>query len=257
MIIVISPAKTLDLSENTRYTRSYSQPQLLDESRKLIDQLMQYDVEGLEELMNISRELAELNYQRIQRFEMPFTPQNAKQALLTFNGDVYTGFELASYTQSEFDYAQQRLRILSGLYGVLRPLDLIQPYRLEMGTRLRNERGKNLYEFWGNRITHTLKGDLEAQGSTTLVNLASQEYFKSLQPHELGVRVVTPQFKEIWEGTAKTIAIYAKQARGVMCDYAIKEKISHPDDLKNFVGMGYAYHEELSDTDNWVFARGD
>lgn len=257
MIIVISPAKTLDLSEDTRYTRSYSQPQLLDESRKLIDQLMQYDVEGLGELMNISRDLAELNYERIQRFEVPFSPQNAKQALLTFSGDVYTGFELASYSQSEFDYAQQRLRILSGLYGVLRPLDLIQPYRLEMGTRLRNERGKNLYEFWGNRITHTLKDDLEEQGITTLVNLASQEYFKSLQPRELGVRVVTPQFKEIRGGNAKTIALYAKQARGVMCDYAIKEKISQPDDLKNFVGMGYQYREDLSNTDDWVFARGD
>jgi uncharacterized protein len=255
MIIVISPAKTLDLSEDTRYIRDHSQPRLLSESRQLVDQLMQYDVEGLGELMSISRDLAELNYERFQNFEVPFSPQNAKQALLTFNGDVYTGFELNSYSQSEFDYAQNHLRILSGLYGLLRPLDLIQAYRLEMGTRLRNERGKNLYEFWGDRITQTLKEDMGNQGATTLVNLASQEYFKSLQPKQLGVRVITPQFKEMRSGQAKTIAIYAKQARGAMCDFAIKEKLSHPEDLKDFQGMGYQFNEELSDTDNWVFTR--
>lgn len=255
MILVISPAKTLDLSEDTRYTQRHSQPLLLDESKRLVDQLMQLDPHALGELMHISDDLAKLNYDRYQQFTTPFSPKNAKQALLTFNGDVYTGLDLATYQESEFDYSQQHLRILSGLYGVLRPLDLIQPYRLEMGTRLRNERGKNLYEFWGERITLALRQDLAEQGATNLVNLASQEYFKSVNTTSLGVRVITPQFKEIRDGQAKTIAIYAKQARGVMCDYAIKEKITDPEALKGFTGMGYHYNEAASELDNWVFTR--
>lgn len=255
MLIVISPAKTLDLSEDTRYTHAYTQPRLLDESKLLVDQLMQFDAQSLGELMGISSDLAQLNYERYQSFQTPFSPQNAKQALLTFNGDVYTGFDLGTYHQSEFDYAQSRLRILSGLYGVLRPLDLIQPYRLEMGTKMRNERGKNLYEFWGDRITETLKADLAEQGIISLVNLASQEYFKSVQAAQLGVRVITPQFKEIRDGSAKTIAIFAKQARGEMCDYAIKQKANDPEVLKGFDRMGYHFNESLSSMDEWVFSR--
>jgi hypothetical protein len=255
MIIVISPAKTLDLSEDTRYLSAYSQPELLDESNRLINQLMQLDLQSLGELMHLSDELAQLNYERFQTFNTPFSPKNAKQALFTFNGDVYVNFELATYQKSEFDYAQQHLRILSGLYGLLRPLDLIQPYRLEMGTSLRTERGKNLYDFWGERITNCLKVDIAAQGATNLVNLASQEYFKAIHTHLLGVRVITPQFKEIRDGQAKTIAIYAKQARGLMCNFAIKEGIKNPEALKTFTGMGYHYDDSLSDLDTWVFAR--
>jgi len=255
MILVISPAKKLDYSAETRYTETFSQPLHLDASQELIDVLAKKETPELESLMSISSALANLNAERYQEFSTPFTPANAKQALLAFDGDVYGSFERASYGEDEFSYAQEHLRILSGLYGLLRPLDLMQPYRLEMGTRLSTQKGKNLYEFWGDRITHSLNEVLEEKGFDTLVNLASNEYFKSVNKKGLKAQIITPSFKDIREGKAKTIFLYAKQARGLMCDFAIKEKIASPEGLKDFAGMGYQFNAELSSDKDWVFTR--
>lgn len=205
--------------------------------------------------MHISDNLAELNFRRYQDFSLPFRTDNAKQALLCFNGDVYQSFELDSYEEAEFEYAQAHLRILSGLYGLLRPLDLIQPYRLEMGTRLATDHGSTLYEFWGDRLTQALKAELHTFKQPVLINLASNEYFKSLQPNQLEATVITPKFKDYRNGKLKTLGLFAKKARGAMVDYAIKEKCQSPEDLKAFEGMGYQYDESLSSETEWVFTR--
>ena len=255
MIFVISPAKKLDFSEETRFTQNYSMPAHMADTEQLVKVMVKKSEKKIGELMDISPNLASLNYERYQSFSTPFTPENAKQALLSFKGDVYLSFDLENYSEGEFDFAQKHLRILSGLYGLLKPLDLIQPYRLEMGTKLKNRRGKNLYEFWGNRITKALNQDLEELGTDVLVNLASNEYFKSVKPKDLKARVITPSFKDDRNGQFKTIFLFAKQARGAMCDFAIQEKINNPEDLKNFNGMGYVFNENLSKGDNWVFTR--
>ena len=255
MLFIISPAKKLDLSEETRFTHNYSQPRMLEEAEKLAASLVKMKPKDLGVLMHISDQLAGLNYERYQTFAPPFSPENAKQAILCFNGDVYQSIEVEAYTDQEFDYAQHHLRILSGLYGLLKPLDLIQPYRLEMGTKLETRRGKDLYEFWGDRITKALNDDLAAVGSGVLINLASNEYFKSVRPAKLKAEVITPIFKDNKNGTLKVLSLFAKQARGAMVDYAIKEKVSHPDQLKDFRGMNYAFREDLSSAQEWVFVR--
>jgi uncharacterized protein len=255
MILIISPAKTLDLSEETRYTSHFSLPTHLEETQQLVGVLAEMEPEQIGELMSVSPKLARLNYERYQAFSTPFDPSNAKQALLTFNGDVYTGFDLESYGEEEFEYAQAHLRILSGLYGLLRPLDLIQPYRLEMGTKLSNARGKDLYAFWGDPITQALNQALAQSDAPVLVNLASNEYFKSVQRQGIEGRIITPVFKDIREGLAKTIALFAKQARGEMCDYVIQAKVRDPEALKDFTRMGYHYDESRSTDNEWVFVR--
>ena len=255
MLMVISPAKKLDYSEETRFTESYSEPAFLKESQALIKILAKKSMDDIASLMNISPKLASLNYERYQEFSTPFSPENAKQALLAFKGDVYLSFELENYTEKEFEFAQKHLRILSGLYGLLKPLDLIQPYRLEMGTQLRNKKGKNLYEFWGNRIAKGLNQSLAELGSETLVNLASNEYFKSVDKKTLNARIITPVFKEEREGKLKSIFLFAKQARGLMCDFAIKEKMVKAEDLKAFGGMGYRFREDISTDTDWIFSR--
>lgn len=254
MILLISPAKKLDLSEETRYTQHHSQPDFQQETQELVGALAEMNQTQIGELMHLSANLSELNFQRYQDFNFPFTPENAKQALLCFNGDVYQSFELDQYGAEEFTYAQAHLRILSGLYGLLRPLDLIQPYRLEMGTRMANARGRNLYAFWGDRITQAVNSLLQASDGI-LINLASNEYFKSVQLKQLEGRVITPVFKDARNGGYKTLFLYAKQARGAMCDFAIKEKITDAEGLKDFGGMGYAYNAALSEGDTWVFTR--
>lgn len=206
-------------------------------------------------LMHISDKLAELNHERYQQFALPFTPDNAKQALLAFKGDVYLGFELEAYEEEDFDFAQTHLRILSGLYGLLKPLDLMQPYRLEMGTKLKNRRGKDLYEFWGNRITTHLNEAMQAAGTETLVNLASNEYFKSVNQDKLKGRIITPIFKEEREGQLKMIALFAKKARGLMSNFAIRHRLTDVEDLKHFRAEGYTFRPEASTDDQWLFAR--
>lgn len=255
MLIVISPAKTLDFSADTRFTESYSEPEFLAQSALLVKKLAKMKAEKIGELMHISDKLAELNYERYQQFSPPFTPENAKQALLAFKGDVYLGFELDAYDEADFAFAQDHLRILSGLYGALKPLDLIQPYRLEMGTKLKNTRGKNLYEFWGNRITSHINDAMQAAGTDTLVNLASNEYFKSIKQDKLKGRIITPIFKEEKEGQLKMIALFAKKARGLMSNFAIRHRLTDVEDLKHFRDEGYTFRPEESTEDQWLFAR--
>ncbi len=254
MLIVVSPAKTLDY-ESPLPTSDYSCPELLEHSEQLIQRLRDLSVLDLAELMHISKKIAELNFERNHAWHLPFTPENARQAMFAFKGDVYTGLDAYSLDADGVAFAQDHLRMLSGLYGVLRPLDLMQPYRLEMGTRLTTARGKNLYEFWGNIITDKLNEQLPASGSDVLVNLASNEYFKAVQPKRFAGRIVTPQFKEYKNGQYKILGVYAKRARGLMSRFIIDNRIDDPLDLQAFDREGYAFNPAMSDGDNWVFTR--
>jgi hypothetical protein len=253
--MVISPAKTLDY-ESPLATDKNSQPDFLDDACELVDQLKTLEPHDISKLMGVSDKLAQLNAERFRAWQTPFTQDNAKQAILAFKGDVYTGLDAESFNDKEFNIAQKRLRMLSGLYGVLKPLDLMQPYRLEMGTKFENSRGKDLYAFWGTKITDELNRLLKADDGV-LVNLASNEYFKSVLKKELDARLITPQFKDWKNGQYKMISFYAKKARGLMCRYAIQNNITQADDLKGFDLQGYRFSEEQSDADNWVFLRDE
>jgi cytoplasmic iron level regulating protein YaaA (DUF328/UPF0246 family) len=205
-------------------------------------------------LMSISPKLGELNANRFQTWQLPFTPGNAKQALLAFKGDVYTGLDADTFSESDFAFSQKHLRILSGLYGVLKPLDLIQPYRLEMGTKLGNARGPNLYHFWDNKLTESLDKELESDDNV-LINLASNEYFKSVKVKSLKARMITPVFKDMKNGQYKMISFYAKKARGLMSAYIIKNKLEEVESLKGFDSEGYCFNPDMSKGDEWVFTR--
>ncbi len=255
MLIIISPAKKLDF-ESLPQTDDFSLPDCLEDSSELIDVLQEYSVTQLEKLMHLSSNLAQLNYDRYHDWCLPFKPQNAKQALLTFKGDVYAGMNVESFSAADLNFTQHHLRILSGLYGLLRPLDLMQPYRLEMGTRLANKRGKNLYEFWGSRITDLLNQQLKEINSETLVNLASNEYFKSVKAKQVDGTIITPVFKEKRDdGSYKIIGIYAKKARGMMSAYILKNKLTDSEQIKDFKESGYCYNAEFSSATDWVFVR--
>ncbi|MFZ5766281.1 MAG: peroxide stress protein YaaA [Thermodesulfobacteriota bacterium] len=253
MLLVISPAKTQDI--NCRACSRYTMPTLLGESRLLIEILKGFTEKQLGELMGISDALARLNCQRFRAFHTPFDLQNAGQALLVFKGDVYGGMNTDNYEDEDFDFAQTHLRILSGLYGVLRPLDLIQPYRLEMGTRLASERGKDLYAFWGARITEALNAALPDNGQPELINLASSEYFKAVRPKEIRGRVVTVTFKERKNGDYRVIGLTAKRARGLMADFVIKNRLTTSDELQGFDREGYRFRADLSAETELVFCR--
>ncbi|MGD9944245.1 MAG: peroxide stress protein YaaA [Burkholderiaceae bacterium] len=254
MLIVLSPAKTLDF-ETPPQTRSHSLPEFLDESALLISRLRRMPPVELASLMSISDSLAALNAARYAQWRPPFSPANAKQAVLAFNGDVYEGLDAPSLSERQLAWAQQHLRILSGLYGLLRPLDLMQPYRLEMGTRLANERGRNLYAFWGDRLARALAAELDAQRKPVLVNLASEEYFKSVPRDSLGHRVIQPVFQERRPGGYKVISFAAKRARGRMARFAIEHRIADPLRLQQFDWDGYRYEPSASDDTEWVFRR--
>jgi cytoplasmic iron level regulating protein YaaA (DUF328/UPF0246 family) len=253
--MVISPAKTLDY-ESPLATETYTQPDFLDDACELIDQLKELEPHEVSNLMSISDKLGQLNAERFRTWHTPFTPENARQAALAFKGDVYTGLDADSFSEDDFAFAQSHLRMLSGLYGLLRPLDLMQPYRLEMGTKFENKRGKDLYAFWGNIITDELNR-LLANDDGVLVNLASNEYFKSVRKKALDARIVTPQFKDWKNGQYKMISFYAKKARGLMCRFAIQNRITQADDLKGFNLDGYYFSDEQSSGDNWVFLRDE
>lgn len=255
MLMVVSPAKNLDY-ESPLATEKHTQPQFLDDACELIDQLKTLEPHQVSNLMGISEKLGQLNAERFQQWHTPFTPENARPAALAFNGDVYTGLAAQEFSNKEFEFAQKHLRILSGLYGILRPLDLMQPYRLEMGTKFENKRGKDLYEFWGDIITDALNSELQADDGV-LVNLASNEYFKSVRKKKLDARMITPQFKDWKNGQYKMISFYAKKARGLMCRYAITNGITRADDLKGFDLAGYRFSEEQSSGDNWTFLRDE
>jgi len=228
---------------------------MLNKSEELIDLLTTKSPTDIEKLMKISPKLAELNVERYHTWSRPFNKKNAKQAILAFKGDVYTGLEADTFGEQDFEYAQSHLRILSGLYGALRPLDLMQPYRLEMGIKLENPKGKNLYEFWGSDITKAINKQLKAIDSNTLINLASNEYFKSLKIKEVNANVVTPVFKDWKNGQYKLISFFAKKARGVMSAWVIKNRINNVDNLNQFNLDGYKYSAKDSDPLNPVFLR--
>ncbi|HLT13823.1 MAG TPA: peroxide stress protein YaaA [Marinobacter sp.] len=255
MLMIISPAKTLDY-ESPLATETFTQPDYLDDACELIDQLKELEPHQVSNLMSISDKLGQLNAERFRDWHTPFTPDNARQAILAFKGDVYTGLDAESFNEDDFAFAQKHLRMLSGLYGLLKPLDLMQPYRLEMGTKFENRRGKDLYAFWGSKLTDALNRQL-AEDDQVLVNLASNEYFKSVQAKKLDGRLVTPQFKDWKNGKYKIISFYAKKARGLMCRYAIQNRITQADDLKGFNLEGYYFSEEQSDNNNWVFLRDE
>jgi len=254
MLMVISPAKTLDF-ETPPVTRRFTQPQYLDHSQLLIEQLRELSPAQIGQLMHLSDKLSGLNAARFGSWNPAFTPDNAKQALLAFKGDVYTGLQAETLDDAGFDYAQQHLRMLSGLYGLLRPLDLMQPYRLEMGTRLVNSRGKDLYAFWGERISEWLNEALAEQGDDILLNLASNEYFSAVKRSALKARIVNTEFRDLKNGQYKIISFYAKKARGLMSRFVIDERIVNPDELKQFDVQGYRYSAEQSKPDNLVFLR--
>ena len=254
MLILISPAKKLDF-DTAPITDRFTQCDFLSDAQVLINTAKQLSKDEIAKLMHLSDKLAELNVHRYQRWSQPFTPQNAKAALLAFKGDVYAGMNADTFTSANLDFAQQHLRMLSGLYGLLRPLDLIQPYRLEMGTHIANPRGKNLYEFWGILITEAVNEALTHSGSNTLINLASNEYFKSVKAKQLKGQVITPQFKEYKDGSYKMIGIYAKRARGLMSRYIIENELVDVQCIKDFNWEGYSYNEEQSNDVQWVFTR--
>lgn len=254
MLLLLSPAKKLDYSTQS-VTDRFTLPEDLGRSAELIAVLRKMSVGQIRELMDLSEDLASLNAERYAGWEEDFSHGELKQALLAFKGDVYQGLDTDSMNADDLDFAQDHLRILSGLHGLLRPLDLIRPYRLEMGTKLAVGKAKNLYSFWGDTVTERVGEDLAASGSDVLVNLASAEYFKVLNTKKLAVRVVTPSFKDYKNGQLKSLFLYVKQARGMMAGFAIRERITNPDALKDFNGGGYRFAEELSDADNWVFTR--
>ena len=254
MLTVISPAKTLDFDTPT-VTDAFTQPVHLTQSRKLVRRMRQLSGQELSSLMKVSGNIADLNQQRFKQWKTPFKPENARQAIFAFKGDVYIGLDAYSMTRQNVDFAQEHLRILSGLYGVLRPLDLMQPYRLEMGTRLDTDTGKNLYQFWDGRITKTLNQELKQSNANTLINLASNEYFKAIKPKLLNAEVITPVFKDYNKGNYQVIGFFAKKARGLMARYLIDNEIDKPAELINFSADGYAYNAAMSNSHEWVFTR--
>ncbi|WP_438766068.1 peroxide stress protein YaaA [Kushneria sp. TE3] len=255
MLSVLSPAKTLDF-ETPSSTTMATQPDYLDQSRQLIDILREYSPQDLSQLMGISDKLAGLNVARFEQWQTPFDTNNAKQAILAFQGDVYTGLEAARWQENDLEWAQSHLRILSGLYGMLRPLDLMQPYRLEMGTRLENPAGRDLYAFWRERLTRDLDQAVkESSGDPVLINLASNEYFGAIDRKHLGCDVITPVFKDAKNGQYKVISFYAKKARGMMSAWMVQQRLEKRDDLKAFDMGGYRFNADLSDQNSWVFTR--
>lgn len=256
MLILISPAKTLDY-ENPPSTSEYTLPSLLKYSKDLIDTCRQMTPADIASLMKVSDKIAALNVARFGQWHDDFSPSNAKQALFAFRGDVYTGLDADSLSNDDLKQAQQHLRILSGLYGLLRPLDLMQPYRLEMGTSLTNSKGKNLYEFWGETITKEVNAALAEQGDDLLVNLASNEYFKSVKTKQINGQIITPIFKDFKNGKYKVISFYAKKARGLMTRYIIQNNVSSLEQLLAFDLAGYRHSESESTWNTPVFLRDE
>ncbi|GLR74696.1 peroxide stress protein YaaA [Aliivibrio sifiae] len=254
MLIVVSPAKTLDY-ETPLPTEVFTQPDFISDSAELIEVCKTLTPLDISNLMKVSDKIASLNAIRFGEWSTTFTHDNARQALYAFKGDVYTGLDANSLTSSDIEYAQMHLRMLSGLYGLLKPLDLMQPYRLEMGTKLANKRGTNLYQFWGNAITQKLNQVIIEQGDDVLINLASNEYFKAVKPKELTANIITPVFKDCKNGQYKIISFYAKKARGLMARFIIENRISTIEELKSFTVDGYYFVDAESSSSELVFKR--
>ncbi len=254
MLAIISPAKRLDFASPAP-TRKHTQPGFLEESSELIDELRQLAPPDIADLMGISSALADLNAERYAIWRTPFSRKNARQAILAFKGDVYMGLDATTYTERDFTWAQKHVRILSGLHGLLKPLDLIQPYRLEMGTRLTTKRGANLYEFWNGKVTAALNEAIAAQKQPLLINLASNEYFNVLDAGRIDARIITPTFKDLKNGRYKFISFFAKKARGLMTSYIVKNRVSTLKALRGFDWQGYRFCKAQSSADEWVFLR--
>jgi cytoplasmic iron level regulating protein YaaA (DUF328/UPF0246 family) len=249
MLLVISPSKTQDFSHSSN--QIFSKSRQISESEELVEILRNKSQNQIASLMSLSEKLSKLNYDRYKSFPTSLNLDNAKQAILAFKGDVYSGIDASSMSQDELEFAQDNLRMISGLYGVLRPLDLIAPYRLEMSTKLVNEMGNNLYQFWGDKISRVINED----ESEVIINLASNEYFKAIDKKSLNAEIINIIFKENKGGEYKVIGIYAKRARGLMARYMIDNKVLSPEGLKNFCLEGYRYRDNLSDNLNWTFTR--
>lgn len=254
MLALISPAKTLDY-ETALPSSNFTQPRLLDQSEQLIDVCRELSASQLASLMSVSEKIAQLNVARFQDWQTEFDLANARQAIFAFKGDVYTGLDAYALNDAQLDFAQQHLRMLSGLYGLLRPLDLMMPYRLEMGTKLHNPRGSNLYEFWGKRITDLIQQDLQQANSNILLNLASDEYYKAVKESALDAQIVKPVFLDQKNGKYKVISFYAKKARGLMARFVIEQQIQQVEDLKAFNSEGYYFDAENSNVKELVFKR--
>jgi cytoplasmic iron level regulating protein YaaA (DUF328/UPF0246 family) len=250
MLLVISPAKTLDYS-HPEYS-AHTQPDFTSEVKDLVGVLRKKSATQISKLMHLSEALATLNEERYQTFTETFSPDNSKQAILAFKGEVYAKMEADTFSAADLEFAQQHLRILSGLYGLLKPLDLIQPYRLEMGTKLKTKKGDTLYDYWGTKISKALNAASEGR---IVVNLASQEYFKAVDKKTLKMPVITIHFKEHREGSYQVVGFFAKQARGLMTRYAIQNRITDPEQLKVFQEDGYEFADTLSTAQDWVFIR--
>ena len=256
MLIVLSPAKTLDF-ETPVSTSEYSQAALLSESELLIERCEQLSMQDIASLMKVSDKIAGLNVARFADWKLPLTPNNARQALFAFKGDVYTGLQAETLGSETLTYAQQHLRILSGLYGLLKPLDLMLAYRLEMGTKLDNLRGTNLYQFWGSLVTDAVNSALQEQGDPLLINLASNEYFKAVKKKELQGQIITPIFKDQKNGQYKVISFYAKKARGLMARYILENELTDIEELKKFSVDGYYFVPADSSATDLVFYRDE
>lgn len=254
MLTVISPAKSLDF-ESPLPSIKTSKPRFLKQSQQIIDQIKRLAPQDIASLMKLSDKLAVLNYDRFQAFKTPFTKKNARASVFAFRGDVYLGLDADSLSTDDLEFAQNHLRILSGLYGVLRPLDLMQAYRLEMGTKLENSAGKNLYDFWGESLNQSIEKELNKSDSQVLVNLASNEYFKAIKAKSLSHQIITPVFKDFKNGQYKVISFFAKRARGLMSRYIIQNRIDQPEELKGFNLGGYKISKKLSSDKEFVFTR--
>lgn len=256
MLALLSPAKTLDYS-SALPTDVFTQPRLLEQSQKLIDKAQLLSASEIMSLMTVSEKIAQLNVERFRDWQADFDFSNARQAIFAFKGDVYSGLDAYHLSDTAIEFSQQHLRMLSGLYGVLRPLDLMMPYRLEMGIRLKNERGTNLYQFWGDRITEVINHDLKQAQSTQLINLASDEYYKAVNEAKIQAEIIKPVFWDQKNGKYKIISFYAKKARGLMARYIVENQLQHAEQLKDFNLEGYYYDAAQSTAQNMVFLRDE
>ena len=256
MLALISPAKKMDF-ESEWDLDQYTQPNFLDHSKELVNVLKRLPVSRLQGLMKLSDKLGALNYDRYQRYSSPFTKTNARPAVTAFRGDTYVGLDADTLSSDDLAYAQEHLRTLSGLYGLLRPLDLIQAYRLEMGTKLSNPRGEDLYDFWKDHLTKACNEAVEGHGNKAVICLASNEYIKVIQQNALEGSFITCHFKELKDGAPKVIGLFAKRARGMMARFMIQNRIEAPEGLKKFDKDGYEFMPSLSDEHNYTFLRGE
>ena len=254
MLLFLSPAKSLDYKTPPQVA-TFTQPAFLDQSATLIRQLRRLSPADIAHLMDLSDPLATLNFSRYADWTLPFTPDNAKQAVLAFDGDVYDGLAAKNLSADDLDFAQKHVRILSGLYGILKPLDLMQPYRLEMGTKFANKAGKDLYAFWGERLLKAINAELADMPRPVVINLASEEYFKAAVGRKLKGELIQPVFEDWKNGKYKIISFYAKRARGLMTRYAVLNRLIEPEGLKEFDYDGYAFEPSVSDEKSWVFRR--